>query len=1097
MRLMLKRKKRCYVGLFLSCGFILTLIIGVLYKTNLNFENLTDNGESSGNLLRKDMTTQDIFEFLLEKYDTMIQNGEIDIENFTSTTSQNILRGVKFINSAQNESITITQEYITNPTLQMAYINCENTSTHHSVFTQDVIMGYSLEFVKTAYKVEYEQWEGEKQIAYAFFGFVFRIKFDVQFPIRLIVVYPNELGSENEFEVRLNAITRPAFSEIPIYLQIKVNAGIKLEGEYGEYSLMIELPAGFDYYTPLSATLPIWVNIDCSLRFLYVASVYWPEPYRSMADYIYQNLVNAISHFYGKIGVFSIRAKATAYGDDVDIEGQPSKELIWYEDWDSVYFTVNVRQGSKIRVDITDFQVELRDSYFALGLDLDWRPLLEAIPFFGDKWSFLMWNFTIATSEELTYQSNPDTISVVLGDRPLPSLGVNLHSMSPPQSVLPSEYVIYTFTIENLGNSYDTYDLSISGIDPSWVIMPSKISLNEGESRTISLIITPPRQYSAIAGWYDFTIRATSQEDPSIFATLNSSVQILPFYDLEVLRISQIETNGILTLAPGESASISLNITNLGNTPEEFTIELDSLLDESWFSWPSSVQLDPGQYIIIPVTVQIPSDFSRDADYYGLILTVNSTSSPIIYAYDRGMLNITVPARKIQISIQPTYVEVEPGSKISYNLSIENQGSLLENLAVKVSGLNASWWWLTEDNFVLLPNHAKNISLFVEPPRHYSVEPKNYTLNVTVFSIENPTLRSSAFTILRVLTFREIKLILIPEHSFSFPDYSIQFQFSLQNLGNSLETYYLTLHLFDFDDFYRAIPTSLPEEWVSLKPDYVTLGPAERIIGNITMNIPQSWMGMENATYLFVLNVSTFLDPSWFHEIDGTLTIIPTPLSMMGYIQYEISTLINILNQTDGICFTNQLIPKLERAHQLLECAKSAYLEENIPKTVVLELITQIQVEWAEIGIFLGDLFNCINDTFTQYLLDYVNQIQDDLFILMGATIGGWKAGELADIMIILNHLIWNNTIALELAPAIMVNIPLKAALHSLELAIFFLSCNLTTHFEQTVSIASSQIDLAITTTNCLVHLHWIEEDYGDKLVNQLIELNCRIKALL
>ncbi len=1043
------------------------------------------------------MTTQDIFEFLTQKYDTMIQNGEVEVENFTSITVQNILIGVKFINSARNESITITQEYTKEPKFQMAYTNCENTSTHHSSFTQEVVMGYSLEFIKTSYKIEYEQWDEGKQIAYAFFGFCFRIKFEVTFPIKLTVIYPGELGPENDFEVYIHTINRLAISELPLYLHIKVNAGVKLGGEYGEYSFIMEYSSGFSYYTPLSASVPTWVNIDCSFRFLYGMSLYWPEPYRSMAEYIYYNLVNAISHFYGKIAAFSIRAKVTAYGDDVDIDGQPSKELIWYEDWDSVYFTVNVRQGSKIRVDITDFQIELRDSYFALGLDLDWRPLLEAIPFFGDKWSFLMWNFTIATSEALTYQSNPDTISIILGNRPTPLLGVNLHSISPSQSVLPSEYVIYNFTIENLGNAYDTYDLSISGIDPSWIIMPSKVSLNEGESKIISLIITPPRQYSTTAGWYDFTIQATSQEDPNIFATLESSVQILPFYDLEVLRISQIETNGILTMAPGESANISFNITNLGNTPEEFTLELDSLLDGSWFSWPSSVQLDPGQYIIIPVAIQIPSDFSGDTDYYGLTLTIHSVTHPDIYAYDRGMLNITIPTRKIQISIQPAYAEVEPGSSIFYNISVENQGSLPEHLAVKVSGLEASWWWLTEDNFVLLPNQAKNISLFIEPPRHYSVEPRNYTLNVTVYSIESPTLLTSVFPILRVLIFREVELILIPEHQFSFPNNSVQFQFSLQNLGNSREIYHLILHLFDFDGLYRGIPAYIPEEWVVLEPDYITLGPAERIIGNITIEIPQSWIGMENVTYLFILNVSTSLDPPWFHEINGTLTIISTPLSMMGYIQYEISTLINVLNQIDNVCLMDKLIPKLERAYQLLECAKSAYLEDNIPKTVVLEFITQIHVECTEIGIILADLFNCINDTVAQYLLEYVNQIQDDLFLLMGTTIGGWKAGELADIMIVLNHLIWNNTVNLELVPAITVNLPLKYALNSLQVAMIFLSCNMTDPFDQTLHVASSQIGLAITTINCLVHLHWIEEDYGIKLENQLTELNCRIITLL
>jgi len=80
----------------------------------------------------------------------------------------------------------------------------------------------------------------------------------------------------------------------------------------------------------------------------------------------------------------------------------------------------------------------------------------------------------------------------------------------------------YNIVIHHLGNTEDTYNLALYGINPAWCSMPHSVTLSPDQTETVSFTISAP--YTAAYGGYRFTLIATSQADPPVLGMADADL---------------------------------------------------------------------------------------------------------------------------------------------------------------------------------------------------------------------------------------------------------------------------------------------------------------------------------------------------------------------------------------------------------------------------------------------------------------------------------------------------------------------------------------------------------------------------------------------
>lgn len=215
-------------------------------------------------------------------------------------------------------------------------------------------------------------------------------------------------------------------------------------------------------------------------------------------------------------------------------------------------------------------------------------------------------------------------------------------------SVPEDRQIIYTLTVQNLGNCDDTVRLQLGGLSSFWAVLEaSYVFLEPGEGDTVSLTMTPG--LSILAGIYEFNITATSESDPSANDTLEMGVNVQPFYRLE----TYVDTE---ELAPTGEETVSTNLTveNWGNTIDAvdvygYTESLNNTIltiDGQEYpiatDFPPPAILEPGSRLVITITIRL-SD-APAAGAYEVAVSVGSLNDPS--AGSTETVTLVIPPKK-------------------------------------------------------------------------------------------------------------------------------------------------------------------------------------------------------------------------------------------------------------------------------------------------------------------------------------------------------------------------------------------------------------------------------------------------------------------
>jgi pSer/pThr/pTyr-binding forkhead associated (FHA) protein len=178
----------------------------------------------------------------------------------------------------------------------------------------------------------------------------------------------------------------------------------------------------------------------------------------------------------------------------------------------------------------------------------------------------------------------------------------------------------------------------------------------------------------------------------------------------------------------------------------------------------------------------------------------------------------------VSVSLVGPAQPVAPGSVVTATLTIQNRGTVVDELTVRVSGVPAAWVRLSKERVPLLPNAQEAITISFQPPRRAEAVASDHPFTISVISREHHTGVNAQGT-LRVTPFQGFIIELQPVRS------RRNFQVVAQNLGNAPVTYRLS----GLDDEH-ALLYSFERETVSLPPGQTMAVPLQ-VLPKVTPRI--------------------------------------------------------------------------------------------------------------------------------------------------------------------------------------------------------------------------------------------------------------------
>lgn len=624
---------------------------------NISNENALINALGDENT-DKATKISDTYEFLESKLCSFLQKGQdiiVSTSQFEADDSIVKIVTIQTENETHIETMTFTAKFDKDQCSGPLYEDVDLLLTpddveHHSAMTfPPILMGW-----QWGWWYHYE-WEYEIKVKVlwwwvsifrAYFEISFGAIFRFQMPVLLTADVPDIIvpGETKEIDLTLTAIDLEDYYEFVIGAGLVLKAGAYVLGVIG-FGYKLDL-GWFKYQnieTPLEEP---WYPTD-PLRIGLIGEIAKIAPpfLKPILGFIADNLVDASIFIYPGIGSNLVTAKATVYGTGVTINGQKSLQIEWTDSPStSTISLATTAFTTDIVLALSTFTIHLNEFWlkFEFALDYQWIP--ELIPGFPDYDSWEIGEWVFATPFDLFSLQSPQAVYIPFSVTPK-EYGVDLLDITPSsQDIEAGGTTSYTLNIQNTGNTIDVVELSVgSGIDPDWVIfLPKYITLGPDETKTVEMLVYPPRHYTTTAGDYTFVIEATSlgsleTEEPK-FDDIPGVINILPFYDVAVRRTSHFET-GIIEILSQDTDIAYFEVQNLGNVVDTFELSVSSDFGADCFVFPAQITLQPGETATVPVEITPPF---VHLGYYevSLIGTSTSTGAPLIK--DNGIIFVRV-----------------------------------------------------------------------------------------------------------------------------------------------------------------------------------------------------------------------------------------------------------------------------------------------------------------------------------------------------------------------------------------------------------------------------------------------------------------------
>jgi len=235
--------------------------------------------------------------------------------------------------------------------------------------------------------------------------------------------------------------------------------------------------------------------------------------------------------------------------------------------------------------------------------------------------------------------------------------------------ISPGSYQVIQLAITNQGPEQDYFEIAVRGIPSEWVALDTPVvKLESGEKVNIKLSISVPESPQSRIGNYPLDIKATSQGNTSISATVSGELIIAAFQSSG--RIGLLLATTQFAVAPGSSITIPVLLHNRGLTPDTFRLSVEGI-PTSWISTTAAqTSLDAGQQVEIEITIRPPRTVDSGAGRRPFKLTIHSQSSPGQPTSADCILTVAVFS-SFSAQLQPQQVEADQSAQII----VKNEGN--------------------------------------------------------------------------------------------------------------------------------------------------------------------------------------------------------------------------------------------------------------------------------------------------------------------------------------------------------------------------------------------------------------------------------------
>ena len=180
----------------------------------------------------------------------------------------------------------------------------------------------------------------------------------------------------------------------------------------------------------------------------------------------------------------------------------------------------------------------------------------------------------------------------------------------------PGEEVTFNLTISNTGNSQDSYDVLAYGNNWS-ASAPALVGpVGIGGISVVSVTVTIPE--GALANSSDYlNLELSSQGNGAMVGSTMLTTIADSVFGLDVTPVGIVKIGN-----PGDVVTYVVELTNLGNITDTFTLELET--SEWILTMPEPIEnLAPGESRSVEIEIIIPLD-QKDGDSHDAILTISS-----------------------------------------------------------------------------------------------------------------------------------------------------------------------------------------------------------------------------------------------------------------------------------------------------------------------------------------------------------------------------------------------------------------------------------------------------------------------------------------
>lgn len=419
-------------------------------------------------------------------------------------------------------------------------------------------------------------------------------------------------------------------------------------------------------------------------------------------------------------------------------------------------------------------------------------------------------------------------------------LSIVYESLVAKQSGEPGTMVSFPVNVSNPGAFDERVDLSYGGPSSGWAaISATPFTLAPGAYKIVYYNLTIPGTQAPTT----FTFQASGTVNwstPYRNRTVDLTLEVSQVFD--VLATAAV---GALSGNPGASVPFAVSVRNNGTGLDNFTVQATNTTQAGLLTLsPSAVSLATGATGNVTVTIAITSLPAPAAGLYYFAVTVRSSGN----SSRLSTVNLALTVNQtfsLSATVTPSYQTGDPGTTVSYTVSVANNGNGLDGVTLQKAGVNQSWVTFPTGTGTVAAGARRNFTVQVTAPS-WAAEGATL-LQVNAVSDGNASATSmAAFTVF--LNAR--RALAIELGASDLPNthrngaYSIAV--TVRNSGNLADTY--------------AISVSGPDaNWVTLPSANLTLAPNENFTFLLPIAVPSD---PSNGAHAFSLRATSLANLS-------------------------------------------------------------------------------------------------------------------------------------------------------------------------------------------------------------------------------------------